>query len=532
MAKRFASVFFISLGIALCCVFVFVLVLFLAPGLSVFGVKYIASGTHIVHDTIILADKLDGYSGSIKLEVDDIPVQVVFSQGFSYQVEYYDNFNGLTISKIDDPSIDISKDADGTAVIKVTTFKKFIYENGNSTRYVKLLMPSSNIGGKNAGKFDLSIISKNSSVTFMDEVSDNYTPYFKNITIETSGNIVANTNVKADTYSLKTINAIKLLDNEKTALTAKNYNLISTGGKIYVDRDVEGDIFATTSNARIQIRSCYNLTANSGFGDVYSVNENSGIKINGAANISTTAGKVEIDSIFGTNEKSIINTKTGNVTINSLVNADIKTTRGFVNIGSANKVSVETSSGAITVEQSKNEVFAKSKRGKIKLGGENLTVNNPTVEATFGNVSIKSATGIVSATSIYSNIDLDCSSVSKVTINAGGDVNATNLTGVVNIETQANANVSFKNFTESSSVVGTNSGSTICVNLLQNDSSSFAYQLDGNDVTLFEYNVEDLENHHQIGRSTSLSSSLEMIGKPRLTVTNLGKVVVYYKMSI
>jgi hypothetical protein len=129
MAKRFAGIFFITLGVALACVTTFVLVLLLAPGFSVFGLKYIAKGTHVVNESCVIAEKMEGgnFSGSVRIEVDDIPIQVVFSQRYSYQIEYYDDFNGLTNSKIDDPSIAFSKDPDGTAVIKVTSFKKFVY---------------------------------------------------------------------------------------------------------------------------------------------------------------------------------------------------------------------------------------------------------------------------------------------------------------------------------------------------------------------------------------------------------------------
>ena len=148
MGKRLANVLLITLGVALAGVFVFALVLFLAPGLSVFGVKYIATGTHVVNETYILTDEMSGgtFSGSIRIEAEQVPIEVVFSQKFTYQVEYYDNYNGLTSSKIDDPSIDFSKDADGTAVIKITSFKKFIFENNNSSRYIRLHIPSTVVG--------------------------------------------------------------------------------------------------------------------------------------------------------------------------------------------------------------------------------------------------------------------------------------------------------------------------------------------------------------------------------------------------
>ena len=90
------------------------------------------------------------FSGSIRIETDQVPISVVFSQKYTYQVDYYDNYNGLTTSKFDDPSIEFSKDKDGTAVIKVKSFKKFIYENSNSNRYIRLLIPSTVITGLNS----------------------------------------------------------------------------------------------------------------------------------------------------------------------------------------------------------------------------------------------------------------------------------------------------------------------------------------------------------------------------------------------
>lgn len=534
MAKRFASIFFITLGVALACVAVFVLVLFMAPGLSIFGIKYIAKGTHVLNETCVIAEKMDGgnFSGSIRLEVDDVPVQVVFSQRYAYQVEYYDNYNGLTTSKFDDPSIEFSKDADGTAVIKVTSFKKFVYENPNSNRYIKLLIPSAYVGGSNAGKTSLKIVSKTSPVSFADETSDNYDPQFKNIEIETYGKVSSYTKVYAENYTLKTINAIKITDNETETINAQNYNLNSTGGKIVVSRDVVGDITATTKNARIQILSCMNFTADSGYGDIYSASEERGIVINGSANINTTAGVVNIDSILGTDNKSIIKTKTGNVTIKKAMDLELSTTRGFVSINSTRNSSVETSSGSITIEEVTEKITAKSKRGKVLLGGENNVLYNPTVETTFGNIDIQSASGTVKVSTIEADVSFKNTDASNVTMNVGGNLTATNLVGMVDIEVSGTANVDFNQFTQKSSIVGTSESSTITVRLLNNANTTFSYNLQGNDASLFEYNTEDPQNHFQIGRSTSLSSSAEMVGKPLLAVSSKGRVVVYYKRSV
>ena len=532
MGKRLANVFLITLGVALAGVVVFTLVLFMAPGLSIFGVKYIATGTHVVSDSYVLVEKMEGgtFSGSIRVESDDVPVSIVFSQKFAYQVEYYDNYNGLTTSKFDDPSIEFLKDGDGTAVIRVTSFKKFIFENNNSSRHLKILIPSTIVGGSMAGETSLKIVSKSANVNFYEEKDDYYEPYFRNIEIETNGKVNSSVKVTADNYSLKTVNAIKITEDEIENINATNYILNSTGGKIVVDRPVSGDIKATTKNSRIQILSCNNFTANSGYGDIYSARKNFGIKINGTANIKTTAGIVEIDTISGSG-KSIVETKTGNVKITNVQDLDLTTTRGFVRVNSAKNINVTTSSGSITVETATESVTAKTKRGKVFLGGEENRLYNPRVESTFGDVSVVSASGTVKIETIKADVTFENKDASNIKLSVGGELTATKLLGAVDIDVEGDANIEFADFTQKSTIDGLKEKSTITVKLLNNDGNSFSYDLEGNDASLYEYNAEDPENHYQINRSTSMSSSADKVGKPLLSVTTVGKLVVYYKKT-
>lgn len=531
MAKRLMSIFFITLGIALACVVVFVLVLFLAPGLSIFGIKYIATGTHVINENYSIYEKIGNFNYSVRIEAEEIPVQVILSSSsYSYNIEYYDNYNGLTNSNFDDPSIEFLKEADGTAVVKVTSFKKFIYENGNSSRYIRLIIPASFVSNTKAGETDLTIISKSSNVTFVNEVQTRL-PYFRNIKIETNGKVYNTSPVYAKNYSLKTINAIKITDDVATNINATNYILNSTGGKIVVDRDVEGDINATTKNARIQILSCNNFTANAGFGDVYSSKEDVGVTVNGVANISTTAGKVKIEQILGTEEKSIVNTTTGNVEIKKAYDIDVTTTRGFVTINSARNLKVQTSSGSIIDEEATESVQATTKRGKVYLGGEGCVLYNPTVTSTYGNVSVISASGKVKIETTKASVSFKNKDADNVTFDIGGNLEASNLIGAVKATVSGDATFNFLEFTDKSTIKGTGENSAITIYLLNNLASTFSYNLNGNDASLFEYNTEDSENHYQIGKSTSLTSSIELVNRPLLSVDTTGRLIVYYKKS-
>lgn len=531
MAKRFAITFFIVVGILLASTIVFFMVLLLAPGLSLFGIKYIASGTHVVSESCYIDEKITGFSGSIKLEVADIPVQVVFSQNYTYQVVYYDNYNGLTNSKIDDPSIEFSKESDGTAVIKIDSFKKFIYENGNSNRYIKLLIPSTEVGANKQWKTDLTILARNSKVSFRDEVNDNYDPCFKNIKIETSGKVTSSTSVMAQNYSLKTINSIKISDDINSNINATNYILESTGGKIIVDRDVTGDITATTKNARIKILSCENFTANSGYGDICSTRDDVGIIIRGIANINTTAGAVEIDSILGDKDKSTITTKTGNIRIKEAHDIDLTTTRGSVRADSVHNANITTSSGSVVVVNATESITTSSKRGKITLGGEDATVKNPTVQAIYGKVYVENASGKANIQSEKSAVTFINKDAGNIKIVSGKDLTANKLSGAVNIQVGGDAIINFDTFTTNSTITGVGKNSNITINLLKNTGTTFSYNLEGNDATLFEYNSDDIENHYQIGKSTSLTSPAELKGQPLLKAITTGKLVVYYKKT-
>ena len=224
--------------------------------------------------------------------------------------------------------------------------------------------------------------------------------------------------------------------------------------------------------------------------------------------------------------KSTITTKTGNVRIKKVYDLDISTTRGFVRVNSGRKLNITTSSGDVIVEEATTSVKVETKRGKVNLGG-NLSVHNPTVESVYGNVNISSGAGVVNAQVIKGNMEFSGKNLTKATLKVGGNLTAKELTGEIDIEVDGNADISFSEFTGESKVVGKKAGSTILVQLLKNQASTFSYILDGNDVSLFAYNEDDPNNSTQMGKSTSLVGGTN--GQPKLTVKNEGRVLVYYK---
>lgn len=537
MAKRFTTVFFITLAIAVLCVAIFTLVLFMAPGMSVFGLKYITVNTHVVNQKFkisdVLAEELGGgdFSGSIRVETEDVPVNVIFTQGWYYEVVYYDNFSGLTTSKFDDPSIAVTKDDDGTAVIKVTSFKKFIYENANSTRYLNILIPAVTVdeGGTLGGQTDITIIGDNANVGFGDEKPDNFNPYFHKITIETAGSVGSSINLKADTYSLKTLNAINIGSDTTAAINASNYLLTSTGGNVVVNRDVPGNLEITTTNASVKVLSCENLTINSGWGDVSCVDPEKDIVVRGKANITTTAGRVYIGTIAGTGELSVISTKTGSIDIKKVYDAELTTTRGAVKVNSARNLKTTTSSGSVVVEESTASLNITTKRGKVIVGGEHSVVVNPTIVTTYGKVFVSTASGVVNIETTNANVEFTNKDASQITLNVGGKLKAEKLTGKVDITVDGASTISFKSFTAHSKIINNGSG-YLTINLLETKVTDFAYSLEGVEVKLMEFNTEDPSGHRQVTVPSSIITG-GTSGQPKLTVTSKGSMIVYCKMS-
>ena len=168
---------------------------------------------------------------------------------------------------------------------------------------------------------------------------------------------------------------------------------------------------------------------------------------------------------------------------------------------------------------------------KVILGGEKNKLYNPVVESTFGDVSVMSASGTVSIQTIKADVSFTNTDASNIKLLVGGELTAKKLLGAVEVSVDGSADIQFEQFTQNSTITGTNANALISVSLLNNDGNSFAYNLEGNDASLFEYNIDDPENHYQINKSTSIISPVEMVGRPLLKVSAEGRLVVYYKKT-
>ena len=85
---------------------------------------------------------------------------------------------------------------------------------------------------------------------------------------------------------------------------------------------------------------------------------------------------------------------------------------------------ISTSMGKVVVEEALSKIDVYSHRGKITVGGEGMTVSNPTLESRLGKVSLTSATGTVLLKTTKADIDFKNTNSSNITIYSGGKTNA------------------------------------------------------------------------------------------------------------
>ena len=536
MAKRFAVTFFIVLGSCLFLLAVFVIVLFLAPGLSIFGLRYIAGGSRVgnferqsVSEYLKIND--NEFTGTFILETNEIPVNIIFTEKWIYEVEYYEDFNGLTKSDIDYPSISIDLDRNGSIVIKTDEFKKFVYESNSSKRYLNLYIPlAATTGETSEFRTSLTIDAGSSDINFSKvENYDLRDAEFDLVKIKTTGKVTYETHVYANTFDFETDNSIFVKEDRASIVDATNYYLKSTNGRIRIERAVEGDIEAETYNFDISLVSCKNLTATSNYGDVNSSKEGQKVNVSGLVTIKTKAGGVYLGDVLGEYGTSKITTGAGNVEIDKIENVEITTTRGHIEIVSANEVKVSTNMGNVEIQEVLTSCNIETKRSKVNLGGRGMRINNPTVFSRLGRVNIASASGEVNIHTISSDINFTNYDSQNITIVSGGELEATGLTGKVKITATEDSSISFSDISDGSSLEFGENAKLVTINALNDTVNDIRYIITGSKIETYEDNGTG--TFSKIVETNNTLSSMNGSG-PLLEVKAPSAVIkIYFKAS-
>ena len=531
MSKRFAIIFFISLT-TIILLFVFMVVfLFIAPGISIFGFKYIGRNMHpFGTGEVDLYELFSANFTGIVLNTDEVPIEVRFSQEWQFKLEYYENYEGLTTSKISDPTISYDYQ-DGNLIINTSEFHKFIYESSTSTRYLKLYIPVVQATEHNA--YNLVINSNRSNITFINENSEeSRTPTLATLSLKTSGKVNYGARVDAETFILESASTITVDPANENSVHAKNYVLKSTVGKIDILSDVEGDLNLETKNGSISLISCNNLTVKTGYGNVGSAGAD-GVVVRGVANITTTAGNVVIKEVLSESGESSITTSSGNIKINKIFNGSASTKRGRVEIVSVNAFKIESDVGKVFVEESLGSIDVSTKRGDIHLGGNQMILRNPKAFSRLGKVFVTSASGDVNIETIYSNVEFKNGGSENIFISAGGRLSADGLCGKVKIFAEDNSTLIFDKISDTSELEFGAKCKVIEIRALNNTKEDVSYKISGSPVLIREFKNNDfilfdgLDGNNRTDYSYNNSTTTAFLSVK--SKNNQARVDIYFK---
>ena len=535
MAKRFISIFFIVLAITLFLVVGFVMLLFLAPGFSAFGLRYIAYGTRKFDSgNLTISDEIGSFNGNVILETKEIPVYVCYSQGYEIEIRYFENFSGLTRSKIENPSIDITKDDGGNAVIKINEYEKFIFQNANTEKYVRLSIPLGDVytAGPKSYKTDLTLnIGKSNLIFEKDEGGadgDLRIPTHRNITVKTDGKVTYNAEIRAKKYTYETDSSIEIGEGKLDSINAEDYSLKSDG-RITIKRDVTGDVTAETGSRNLKLIGCKNLYAKTGHGHILPYGDEP-IDVFGIVKIETKSGNVELGEVRG-DGKNEIKTGSGNVTIKKIKDGEITTKRGFIKVNSVRDMNIRTSMGKVVVEEALSRIDVYSHRGKITVGGEGMTVANPTLESRLGKVSLTSATGTVVLKTTKADIDFVNTNSANISIYSGGKTSAVGLEGVVTIDSAKDAYLKFNKISGDAKITLGDKCKTLTLYAVNDNASETRYIISGKNVTMYEDDLNDDVAAYKMDSKPEFTNKVNASG-PLLDVTGKNvEISAYFKIE-
>lgn len=577
MSNRFALISIIVVAVLVGGFVLFVIGLFMMPGLYLFGVKYIASNTHNRELKNIDIEQGRTISG-IVLNTYEIPIKVEITSGTSCMITYIDNYNGITTSSYDDP-LDLKMEYRDDNVLVITTgeFETFIYEGSVSDRCFHLKIPFNKLQSSN--RFSLEINSKKSNINFFREEltrTDNPKIEFENLTLNTNGKITVDDSLKdngfinvTDTFTQKTSDSIKI--NDETNIVAKNYKLESTAGSITIEKGITGDLDLTTVRGNIKFVYCQNLVVNTIGGNIsYAeskkdseeiASQKGKINIYGSVNIVSKTGNIEIGRIEGFDITNHIETTSGNISIDYIRKGGwqvdgkeewgIYTEKGTVYVAEAGSVRIYSEICSVQVDKVVSDIEVKTKWGNIILGGKlndkkewvanGNTINDPTVSTELGQqVKLFGTTGNVSVdipesnTTIKPNIYIQNSSSELVTLDCNGEnLTAVGLMGIVDIKSNSKVvDLSFSSITGQVIIdLGDNcknANVTLPVGISFDDkgkTDDIAYYFDVKHTILFDGNG----NSQIYDKSGSLDNITDDLPRLKITGKNVELKVLFRK---
>ncbi len=379
--------------IAILCVLIFcpllwVIILMLAPGTTIFGVKFISAavGNYDYMEEISL-------NTDICLTTYDVPITIKFGAAGDTGVHLVQRYQGFTtsnntpsISVLDGNGNEYTSNSSGTAYINISQYKKFLWANSSREFYLEIILPMS-FNKSNS----IEIKSTNSDITLEGQEQN-----LANLTLNTTGSININNKLTVNgSFKIGIKKAVTL--SEK--VTLNNVDVSTSSGNFTDNGTINGSVNYTSKSGKLNLKNC-----------------------GGALTAETSSGSVTVNGSVGGNLK--FTSKTGGLSVGNV---------------SGQTIEISNNSGSITLGQASGNVTIITKRANVKL----TSAADATITTTTGNINIGAVNGAFKATTTTGNIS--CTSVTgeakavtksgDITFSGaiGGTANITNQTGQIKL---------------------------------------------------------------------------------------------------
>ena len=468
------------------CFMALVVFMMIAPGTSVFGVKYI-SAVIGKYDKSTSVDIM----GDLYLDTYDLPVTIgVGTSGETIGVHLVQKYQGFTKSK-NTPGVSIKNKeggeyksgSSGEAHVSINQYQKFVWANSSREAYVEVILPVAYGAGASRSIY---VNSKSSAITVkgvggeLNNVSiktgkgvvfDGGVKVNGTLTLNVKEGVTLGSNVQAKDVSASIENAgLKIANNlnGNLSFTSKsgNINFAGCNGDVTIATS-SGNITATDKiDGNAKFTTAYGVISVKDIGGDLTIDSNSGVvtsgNVSGFAKVATKRSDITLGNIGGGN----ITSGTGDITVgNVTTNFAATTTTGDITCGGVgqNVDKVKTQKGKITfsgeimgkvvIEQSTSGDILLGKCGSIEsiitTGGSVKGYNSEGIVVS-GNAKVSTGKGSVTISSIGGNADIS---------STGGAINITEVVGHIDVNksvTNSNGNITI-NSAGSATIKGFNS---------------------------------------------------------------------------
>ena len=457
MAKKILA----GIGIVLACALLFVvgctLIMFLAPGVEIFGIRYVAVG----QGQYYFNDKMESFSGDVYIETKEVPITVKYVWGINrVQVEYKQDFIGFTSSpKLDEQLESFVENGDLHIVGHDT--EKFLYSHQNiegDSAFMIVSLPQSFTGKQVHVKGESSDIVFNAAGSAEQWSVD----------IDTAGTVSIAGNLSANTLTIKT----KQLLTVGTNVSVQTLNIIGGANNITVKDNVAQTLNVETGNGSLIVGEARVLNFKSTSGALKAPSED---KLNfSSGNIETYSGSIKIDNITGT-ETTVIKTTVGNVDIKQANSLEITNTRSATTIEKVGDCKINGGIGIVTIVEATSSLDVETRNGYVYLGSTEKSVTNPTVETSTGKIFASNVSGKLNLTSKNNSVDINASNVVEATIKSGDAVKAKGLKGNIVIECDGELDLEIEKLSGNIDIKTSDNCKKVNVKMLEVELSTFNY---------------------------------------------------------